>query len=85
MIQADLTKYNFMERYDIRHDRAVFHVLIEAEQRDRCKNALNQALKLNGQLIISTFSPDSPTKCSGLFVRRCSPEALKNEVGDNLC
>lgn len=82
-IEADITKYSFMEQYDIWHDRAVFHFLIKAEDRAGYKNSLNQALKLNGHLIISTFSPDAPAKCSGLPVIRYSPETLENEVGNN--
>jgi len=82
-IEADVTKYSFMEKYDIWHDRAVFHFLTEAEDREGYKNSLDHALRLNGHLIISTFSPDAPPKCSGLSVVRYSPEALQNELGDN--
>jgi SAM-dependent methyltransferase len=82
-IEADVTKYSFMEQYDIWHDRAVFHFLTEAEDRKGYINSLNQALKLNGHLIISTFSPDAPPKCSRLSVVRYSPDALQNEFGNN--
>lgn len=82
-IEADVTKYSFMEQYDIWHDRAVFHFLIKAEDRKGYITSLNQGLMLNGHLIISTFSPDAPPKCSGLSVVRYSPEALQNEFGDN--
>ena len=82
-IEADVTKYNFMDQYDIWHDRAVFHFLTKAEDRKGYINALNQALKLNGHLIIATFSLDTPPKCSGLSVVRYSPESLQNELGEN--
>ena len=82
-IEADVTRYSFMEQYDIWHDRAVFHFLTKAEKRKRYKKSLNQALKLNGQLIIATFSIDAPPKCSGLSVVRYSQETLKKELGDN--
>jgi len=82
-IESDVTKYSFMEQYDIWHDRAVFHFLTKAEDREGYKNSLNQALSLNGHLIISTFSPDAPSKCSGLPVVRYSPESLQNEFGTN--
>ena len=72
-----------MEQYDIWHDRAVFHFLTKAEDRKGYINSLNQALKLNGHLIIATFSLDAPAKCSGLSVVRYSPETLQNELGDN--
>ena len=82
-IEADVTKYRFMEQYDIWHDRAVFHFLTEAEDRKGYIRSLNQALKLNGHLIIATFGLDAPPKCSGIFVVRYSPENLDNEMGDN--
>jgi len=82
-IEADVTKYSFTEQYDVWHDRAVFHFLTEAKERKRYINSLNQALKLNGDLILATFSLDAPPKCSGLSVVRYSPETLQNELGDN--
>ena len=82
-IEADVTKYSFNEQYDVWHDRAVFHFLTEAEERKGYLHSLNQALTLNGHLIIATFSLDAPLKCSGLSVARYSPETLHNELGDN--
>ena len=82
-IEADVTKYSFMEQYDIWHDRAVFHFLTKAEDRKGYINSLNQALKLNGHLIIATFGLDAPPKCSGLSVVRYSPETLQSELRDN--
>jgi ubiquinone/menaquinone biosynthesis C-methylase UbiE len=82
-IEADVTKYNFSEKYDIWHDRAVFHFLTGAEERRGYIDSLNQALKLNGDLIIATFSLKGPSKCSVLPVVRYSPETLQNELGNN--
>jgi 2-polyprenyl-3-methyl-5-hydroxy-6-metoxy-1,4-benzoquinol methylase len=82
-IAADITKYSFKEQYDVWHDRAVFHFLADAEERKGYINSLNQALKLNGHLIMATFGLDAPPKCSGLPVVRYSPETLQNELGDN--
>ena len=82
-IEADVTKYSFMEQYDIWHDRAVFHFLTKAEDRKGYISSLNQALELNGHLIVATFSLDAPPKCSGLSVVRYSPETLQSELGDN--
>ena len=82
-IEADVTKFSFTEQYDIWHDRAVFHFLTKAEDRKGYITSLNQALKLNGHLIIATFSLDAPPKCSGLSVVRYSSETLQSELGDN--
>ena len=82
-IAADITKYRFKEQYDVWHDRAVFHFLTKTDDRKRYINSLNQALKLNGHLIMATFSLNSPPKCSGLPVVRYSPESLHYELGNN--
>ena len=79
----DVTEFIPPHKYACWHDRAVFHFLNEAEDREEYKDSLNQALKVNGHLIISTFSPDAPPECSGLPVVRYSPEALQNVLGDN--
>jgi len=82
-IEADITKYTFKEQYDVWHDRAVFHFLTKTDDRKRYINSLNQALKLNGHLIMATFSLNSPPKCSGLPVVRYSPKSLHYELGNN--
>ena len=82
-IEADVTKHPFKEQYDVWHDRAVFHFLAEAEERKGYLNSLDQALKLNGHLIIATFGLDAPPKCSGLSIVRYSPESLQKELGNN--
>jgi 2-polyprenyl-3-methyl-5-hydroxy-6-metoxy-1,4-benzoquinol methylase len=69
-------------RYDLWHDRAVFHFLTEPADRDRYRQVLRQALAEDGQVVIATFADDEPTSCSGLPVARYSPEALADEFGD---
>ena len=75
--------YSLSGQYDVWHDRAVFHFLTKIEDRKSYLKSLNLSLKLNGNLIIATFSLDAPPKCSGLSVVRYSPESLQNELGDN--
>ena len=82
-IEADVTTYSFKEQYDVWHDRAVFHFLTKYKDRKEYMSSLNQGLRLNGHLIIATFSLDAPPKCSGLSVVRYSPKILQNELGDN--
>jgi SAM-dependent methyltransferase len=82
-IEADVTKYNFKEKFDVWHDRAVFHFLTEVEDRKGYIKSLNKALTLNGHLIIGTFGLDAPPKCSGLPVVRYEPETLQNELGND--
>jgi SAM-dependent methyltransferase len=82
-IEADATNYNFAEKYDIWHDRAVFHFLTDIHDRKRYVDAVQQSLKAGGYLIIATFGLKGPRKCSGLHVVRYNPETLHNEFGNN--
>ncbi len=82
-VEGDVTSHGFKEHYDVWHDRAVFHFLTKIEDRQGYVDSLDHALKLNGHLIIATFSLEAPPKCSGLSVVRYSPETLQNELGEN--
>ena len=81
-IEADVTQFDFTERFDIWHDRAVFHFLTDPVDRRKYVDVLNQALKPGGHLIISTFGLKGPPRCSGVNVVRYSVETLHNEFGN---
>jgi hypothetical protein len=70
--------------FHIWHDRAVFHFLTEPEQLKAYVRQLASALKSGGQIIIATFGPQGPQKCSGLDTRRYDAETLQNEFGSIL-
>lgn len=82
-IEADITNFNLEEKYDIWHDRAVFHFLTDSQDRKKYISALRRALKPDGHVIIATFSLSGPQKCSGLKIVRYSPESLHDELGNN--
>lgn len=82
-LSADITSADLpREAYDLWHDRAVFHFLVEAEQRQRYRENLLKSLKPNGHVIIGVFAPEAPPKCSGLPVARYSYEQLADTLGD---
>ncbi len=56
--------------YALWHDRAVFHFLINAIERERYVSALVRAVRVGGHAVIATFAPDGPERCSGLPVCR---------------
>ncbi len=81
-IDGDITSIELpTNHYNLWHDRAVFHFLTEPEQKERYRNALLRTLKTTGHLIISTFAPEAPPKCSGLPVERYSADKLKSTLG----
>jgi SAM-dependent methyltransferase len=67
--------------YDLWHDRAMFHFLVEIEQQQKYRDTLLKALKPGGELIIGTFAPEAPPTCSGLPVQRYSPNQLEGTLG----
>jgi SAM-dependent methyltransferase len=81
-IVGDITKVSLPSRsLDVWHDRAVFHFLTDAMQRQAYVRAVLNAVRPGGHVIVSTFGPDGPTKCSGLDVIRYDAEALHREFG----
>jgi SAM-dependent methyltransferase len=67
-------------RYDLWHDRAVFHFLTSAEDRAAYVRQVRRCVKAGGHVIIATFGPDGPAKCSGLDVVRYGSEGLQMEL-----
>ena len=81
-IVGDVTEIELPpESYDVWHDRAVFHFLTNPVQRERYVRAVLKSVKPGGHVIVSTFGPEGPEKCSGLDVRRYDAEALHAEFG----
>lgn len=82
-LEADITTAVLPEHaYDVWHDRAVFHFLTSPEDRAAFVRAVMRAVKPGGYVIVATFAEDGPTQCSGLPVRRYSPDQLHAEFGD---
>jgi 2-polyprenyl-3-methyl-5-hydroxy-6-metoxy-1,4-benzoquinol methylase len=67
--------------YDLWHDRAVFHFLTSAEDRAAYVRQIQRSVKPGAHVIVATFGPEGPTKCSGLDVVRYAPDALRGELG----
>lgn len=81
-IAGDITTVELeAARYDVWHDRAVFHFLTNADDRAAYVRQVARAVKLGGHVIVATFGPDGPEKCSGLDVVRYDAENLHGEFG----
>ena len=79
---ADILKIELPEqRYDFWHDRAVFHFLIEESARQLYVAAVRRALRPNGHIVVATFGPAAPERCSGLPVLRYSDEGIHRQFG----
>jgi 2-polyprenyl-3-methyl-5-hydroxy-6-metoxy-1,4-benzoquinol methylase len=67
--------------YDVWHDRAVFHFLTAAQDRAAYVRQVAHAVRPGGHVIVATFGPEGPMKCSGLEVVRYDPERLHGAFG----
>ena len=83
-IIGNISKITTQENlYDLWHDRAVFHFLTEESQRTKYVQNLKRSLKKNGIVIIATFGPDGPDKCSGLNTMKYDKTTLHAELGND--
>lgn len=81
-LTADVTNAEFApSSYDVWHDRAVFHFLTAMDQRIAYVRQVARAVKPGGHVLVSTFGPEGPTKCSGLDVVRYDADSLHAEFG----
>ncbi len=81
-IEADVTKVSLPEnRFDLWHDRAVFHFLTDLEDRRKYVELVMKSLKPRGHIIVASFGLDGPEKCSGLDIVRYSPDSMHDEFG----
>ncbi len=67
--------------YDVWHDRAVFHFLTTMEQRIAYVHNVARSVRRGGHVIVSTFGPEGPRKCSGLEVMRYDANSLHDQFG----
>ena len=82
-IEADILNFNSKDKYDIWHDRAVFHFITDKEGIEKYISLCNKYINNDGILIIGTFAEDGPLKCSGLEIKRCSVNNLVNLLKEN--
>ncbi len=78
---AALETYRTEKRFDIWHDRAVFHFFVAKQQREQYKKVLNTVLRPGGYVLMSTFAIGGAKKCSGLPVVQYDAPQLSQELG----
>ncbi|MBS3796953.1 class I SAM-dependent methyltransferase [Pseudoalteromonas sp. BDTF-M6] len=81
-VESDITAFSPDTQVTLWHDRAVFHFLTDAADRQRYVDALKNALCPGGHLIIAAFAVGGPEKCSGLPIVQYDAPKLKAELGE---
>lgn len=78
---ADLRDWQAPRQFGLWHDRAVLHFLTGPEDQQRYADLVARAVAPGGHVVIATFAPDGPERCSGLPVVRYSPADLGQLLG----
>ena len=81
-IEADVTTFEPRRQYALWHDRAVFHFLVDAVDRGRYLEVVRRALLPEANLVLATFGPEAPERCSGLEICRYSIGSLQQLLED---
>ncbi|AKH19957.1 class I SAM-dependent methyltransferase [Sedimenticola thiotaurini] len=80
-LEADATDFQLPHQVHLWHDRAVFHFLIQAEERHRYLANVKKTLLPGGHLIIAAFAPEGPKQCSGLDIVQYDSRKISAELG----
>lgn len=83
-ICSDILNLKTDKKFDIWHDRAVFHFLLSKKEREQYFNVLANSLKPKGIAIISTFKVDGPIQCAGLDIVQYDSQKILEELPSNL-
>lgn len=81
-IVADATVWRPKDAaYDLWHDRAAFHFLVDPQHRAAYVERMKTGLRAGGHAVIGAFALDGPERCSGLPIIRYSPDTLATALG----
>ena len=80
----DILNFQTDKRFDIWHDRAVFHFLLSKKEREQYFKVLENSLKSKAIAIISTFKVDGPIMCAGLDIVQYNHQKMLDELPSGL-
>ena len=80
----DILNFHTNKKFDIWHDRAVFHFLLSQEERQNYFEVLVDSLKSGAIAVISTFNTDGPIQCAGLDIVQYDEKKMLSELPNNL-
>lgn len=80
-IVADITQRDALGKFDVWHDRAVFHFVTDPEARRHYVELLKRSLPIGGYFVVGTFAKGGPDKCSGLPICQYDAATMQAELG----
>jgi ubiquinone/menaquinone biosynthesis C-methylase UbiE len=82
-IAANVTEIQDVGTFDVWHERAVFHFLTDAADREKYVDLARRTVPGGGHLIIASFADDGPKRCSDLDVCRYNAASMAAELGES--
>jgi hypothetical protein len=83
-VEADLRDWQPGRTFDVWHDRAVLHFLLDEDDRADYHRCLVEGTHPGSLIIIGVFGPEGPPMCAGLPVRRYDSVAVAEWLGDDV-
>ena len=80
----DILNFKRDTKFDIWHDRAMFHFLLTTKERESYFKNVQNSLRDNGLAIISTFTTDGEIKCAGLDTIQYDAKKMLSELPSGL-
>ncbi|MDX2116212.1 MAG: class I SAM-dependent methyltransferase [Planctomycetota bacterium] len=80
-IRRDVLDGAELGSFELWHDRACFHFLTEEGERSKYAALAGRTVAPGGHAIIAGFGAQGPERCSGLGVRRASPQEIAGVFG----
>ncbi|KPQ13556.1 MAG: hypothetical protein HLUCCX10_12625 [Algoriphagus marincola HL-49] len=74
---VDILKFHPERKFEIWHDRAVFHFLTDPKEQQIYRRLVESSILSGGHLLIMTFSKSGPKTCSGLPVQQYDIQDLE--------
>jgi SAM-dependent methyltransferase len=79
-LAADVRRWRPDRTFDLWHDRAVFHFLVDPADRNGYGQAMRAGTAPGALAVLGTFAADGPPRCSGLPVSRYDRDHLVEAV-----
>jgi trans-aconitate methyltransferase len=79
---ADIRSWRPPRTFDVWHDRAVFHFLVDPADRAGYGAALAAGTAQGSLAVVGAFAADGPAHCSGLPVARYGPGPLREVLSE---
>ncbi|MEY2925210.1 MAG: hypothetical protein RLZZ337_1760 [Bacteroidota bacterium] len=77
-IVADINEFEPQTKYDLWHDRAVFHFLTDKKE---IQNYVEMVSAHTQNMVVATFSVNGPLKCSGLEITQYDQKKMEANFG----